>query len=110
MIIPIRCFTCGKVTGNKWEPYLHLLSQGVEEGDAMTRLGLKRWCCRRIILCHVDLSSRILNFNSFEDPHPPKIIRKKRERLSKIKKEPVIDSKRKRDPGAAVENIKHKKS
>lgn len=25
MIIPIRCFTCGKVVGNKWESYLSLL-------------------------------------------------------------------------------------
>ena len=25
MIIPIRCFTCGKVIGNKWEAYLGLL-------------------------------------------------------------------------------------
>ena len=25
MIIPIRCFTCGKVCGNKWEAYLSLL-------------------------------------------------------------------------------------
>ena len=25
MIIPIRCFSCGKVIGNKWEAYLGLL-------------------------------------------------------------------------------------
>ena len=25
MIIPVRCFTCGKVVGNKWEAYLGLL-------------------------------------------------------------------------------------
>ena len=25
MIIPIRCFTCGKVVGSKWEAYLALL-------------------------------------------------------------------------------------
>ena len=30
MIIPIRCFTCGKVIGNKWEAYLGLLQ--VEPG------------------------------------------------------------------------------
>lgn len=24
MIIPVRCFTCGKVIGNKWEKYLNL--------------------------------------------------------------------------------------
>jgi DNA-directed RNA polymerase I, II, and III subunit RPABC5 len=25
MIIPVRCFTCGKVTGDKWHKYLELL-------------------------------------------------------------------------------------
>ena len=25
MIIPVRCFTCGKVIGNKWESFLQLL-------------------------------------------------------------------------------------
>ncbi len=32
MIIPIRCFTCGKVIGNKWEPYLNLLQAEYTEG------------------------------------------------------------------------------
>ena len=32
MIIPIRCFTCGKVIGNKWESYLDLLQAEYTEG------------------------------------------------------------------------------
>lgn len=32
MIIPIRCFTCGKVIGNKWEAYLGLLQAEYTEG------------------------------------------------------------------------------
>lgn len=27
MVIPVRCFTCGAVVGNKWEKYLELLKQ-----------------------------------------------------------------------------------
>ena len=30
MIIPVRCFTCGKVIGNKWNKYLKLLSIDTE--------------------------------------------------------------------------------
>ncbi len=30
MIIPVRCFTCGKVIGNKWNKYLKLLSNDTE--------------------------------------------------------------------------------
>uniref|UniRef100_A0A0R3QEJ4 DNA-directed RNA polymerases I, II, and III subunit RPABC5 n=1 Tax=Brugia timori TaxID=42155 RepID=A0A0R3QEJ4_9BILA len=32
MIIPIRCFTCGKVIGNKWDAYLGLLQAEYSEG------------------------------------------------------------------------------
>ena len=32
MTIPVRCFTCGKVIGNKWETYLHLLQADFSEG------------------------------------------------------------------------------
>src|SRR5688500_9752481 len=32
MLIPIRCFTCGKVVGNKWEKYLELLQNDYSEG------------------------------------------------------------------------------
>lgn len=32
MIIPIRCFTCGKVIGNKWQSYLDYLQAEYTEG------------------------------------------------------------------------------
>ena len=38
MIIPVRCFTCGKVIGNKWETYLSLLQADYSEGCVKTEL------------------------------------------------------------------------
>ncbi|CAH8452589.1 unnamed protein product [Schistosoma turkestanicum] len=38
MIIPIRCFTCGKVVGDKWESYIGLLQAEYAEGDALDTL------------------------------------------------------------------------
>ena len=51
----MRCFTCGKVVGNKWDSYLELLKADYSEGDALDELRLKRYCCRRMVLTHVDL-------------------------------------------------------
>lgn len=63
MIIPVRCFTCGKVIGNKWDDYLELIKAGHSEGSAMDQLELVRYCCRRMILTHVELIEMLLNYN-----------------------------------------------
>lgn len=71
MIIPVRCFTCNKITGNKWVPYQKLLEEGVSPNDALDQLGLRRYCCRRILLTHVDLIDKILNYE--DDGYQTKI-------------------------------------
>ncbi|KAH9858537.1 DNA-directed RNA polymerase I, II, and III subunit RPABC5 [Lenzites betulinus] len=65
MIIPVRCFSCGKVVGDKWQRYLELLAD-MQEGDALDQLELKRYCCRRMVLTHVDLIEKLLHYNPNE--------------------------------------------
>lgn len=42
----IRCLECGKVLANKWNTYKSLLEKGVSINDALTQIGLDRYCCR----------------------------------------------------------------
>ena len=55
MIIPVRCFTCGKVVGSAYDEYKAGLAKGKKSKEALDATGLQRFCCRRMIISHVDL-------------------------------------------------------
>ena len=74
MIIPVKCFTCGKVLADKYLYYLkevnkrkidkddddvqYLTKDNIEktvEGEVLDYLGLNKMCCRRHMLTHVDI-------------------------------------------------------
>ena len=55
MIIPIRCFTCGKVIGNVYEIYKDRVERGEDPEEVLDDLGIERYCCRRMFLTHKDL-------------------------------------------------------
>lgn len=55
MIIPVRCFTCGHVVGSAFEQYAQDLAKGKKPKEALDATGLVRFCCRRMIVSHVDL-------------------------------------------------------
>ncbi|KAF8519416.1 8 kDa subunit-domain-containing protein [Gautieria morchelliformis] len=56
-MIPVRCFSCGKVIGDKWDK-LELLAKAVSEGDVLDELHLKRYCCRRRVLTYALMEKR----------------------------------------------------
>lgn len=76
MIIPVKCFTCGKVLADKYQYYItkvremklsngmnvdkviYLTEENVNktpEGKVLDDLGLNRMCCRRHMMSHVDI-------------------------------------------------------
>ena len=56
MIIPIRCFTCGKVIANLWEKfYSEVKKQEKPVTQIFEEIGIQRYCCRRMMISHVDL-------------------------------------------------------
>ncbi len=66
MIIPVRCFTCGKVIANKYDSYYGMLTAGHEARDALDALKLHRYCCRRMLLTHVDLIAKLITYNTLQ--------------------------------------------
>jgi DNA-directed RNA polymerase subunit N (RpoN/RPB10) len=78
MIIPVRCMNCGKLLADKWLHYQRRLQE--EKGDkygkrtyfdgstvptktteakVLDELQLHRYCCRKVLLTHVDLLQKI---------------------------------------------------
>jgi DNA-directed RNA polymerase subunit N (RpoN/RPB10) len=76
MIFPIRCISCNAVIAGKWLAYLDLVKKfrkeegkpedgemeyltatttKTAEGKALDELGIRKTCCRRHFLTHVDL-------------------------------------------------------
>jgi len=62
MIIPIRCFTCGKVIASYYEKYIQRLEAGEDVKTILDDLGLKRYCCRRMLIAQIDLIDEALPF------------------------------------------------
>jgi DNA-directed RNA polymerase subunit N len=62
MIIPVRCFTCGKVVASAWEEYHQRSKAGEDPKAVLDSLGLTRYCCRRMILSNVELIDEVLPY------------------------------------------------
>lgn len=65
MIIPVRCFSCGKPIGQCWEEYNERVSKGDDAQKVMDDLGLTRFCCRAALLGHVELIDEVAKFKKF---------------------------------------------
>ena len=75
MIIPVRCFTCGKVMADKSEYYMKEVEKlkienehkdpkfknfdKIHTGEILDKLGLNRYCCRRNLISNVDMMNII---------------------------------------------------
>ena len=62
MIIPVRCFTCGKLVGDKWEDFATRVKTGEDPSNVLDSLNVTKYCCRRMLLSHVEIIDEILRF------------------------------------------------
>jgi DNA-directed RNA polymerase subunit N (RpoN/RPB10) len=78
MIIPVRCHTCGQVVASKYEDFKEFKNQlsreqtiltGTPDNDIIEKskasieffksIGIKRYCCKRMILTHIDIIDKL---------------------------------------------------
>jgi DNA-directed RNA polymerase subunit N len=73
MIIPVRCFSCGRVIATdyiKFREEVETIKKSEnrnptseEINNIFDELGVKRYCCRRMIVSHIDLIDEVINFD-----------------------------------------------
>ena len=62
MIIPIRCWSCGKPIAQCWEEFQQRVQKGEDRKAVIDALGIERYCCREMMLGHVDLIDTVGTF------------------------------------------------
>ena len=63
MIIPVKCVTCGNVVGSAYEPFMERIEKGEDPAKVLDDLGLERYCCRRMVLSHINLIDEVMPFD-----------------------------------------------
>jgi len=62
MLIPVRCFTCGGLIADKHGEYSNRVKAGEDPAKVMDSLGVKRYCCRRMLISNVDTIYQIIPY------------------------------------------------
>jgi DNA-directed RNA polymerase subunit N len=63
MIVPVRCFSCGRVVAEDFEEFQKKVEKGEKPEKALDELGIQRYCCRRMLIGHIDLLDELLKYN-----------------------------------------------
>ena len=62
MLVPVRCFTCGKLIADKYDDYQNKIKAGEEANKVLDELGIERYCCRRMLLTTVETIQQVIPF------------------------------------------------
>ncbi|HKU83290.1 MAG TPA: DNA-directed RNA polymerase subunit N [Candidatus Nitrosocosmicus sp.] len=62
MLVPVRCFTCGKLIADIYNEYLTQLKQGEEPNKVMDSLNITRYCCRRMFVSSVETIYQVIPY------------------------------------------------
>lgn len=62
MIVPLRCFSCGKPIAQFWETFKQRVAEGETPKKVLDELELERYCCRAMFLGQTDLIELVGRF------------------------------------------------
>ena len=62
-MIPVRCWSCGKVIAHVYGQYKQAVDGGEDPQSTLDDLGIERYCCRRMFVGQVDLIDDIAPFS-----------------------------------------------
>jgi DNA-directed RNA polymerase subunit N len=62
VLVPVRCFTCGRLIADKYEDYQNKIKAGEEPIKVLDELGMDRYCCRRMLLTSVETIQQVIPF------------------------------------------------
>ena len=62
MLVPVRCFTCGKLVADKYEEYSERVQTGEDPAKVMDSLNMKRYCCRRMFVSSVETIYQVIPY------------------------------------------------
>ncbi|HKR74832.1 MAG TPA: DNA-directed RNA polymerase subunit N [Candidatus Saccharimonadales bacterium] len=62
MLVPVRCFTCGKLIANIYNEFLAQVKQGEEPNKVMDSLKITRYCCRRMFVSSVETIYQVIPY------------------------------------------------
>ena len=63
MLIPVRCFSCGKVVGSSYENFKKMKEMGEDPQKILDKLGIKRYCCRRMLIGQTDVLDEVMVYD-----------------------------------------------
>ena len=61
MMIPVRCFSCNTLIGDKYYKFIEMVKAGEDPKKALDTLSVKRYCCQRMLLSHTDVIDLFLS-------------------------------------------------
>ena len=63
MLIPVRCWSCGKVVAHVYDQFKNAVDTGEDPSKVLDDLGIERYCCRRMYVGHIELIDEVAPFS-----------------------------------------------